>query len=246
MSDTIGGKVALILGAAGGIGAACARVLASRGALLALADIDDGKLSPVVDSVADSAAQVSRHHVDITDYGQVAATVDAVVDVFGRIDVLINCAGVMYLRPVVEVNVAEWNTMVELNLKGTMWAVAAALPVFLRLGGGHIVSLGSVHGRKVSPGSAAHSASKFGVNAFAEGLRAELAPYAIRVTTVNPGAVDTGMQNKSTGIERGRLDEIYRSAMPVDIIARAIAFAIEQPGETSINEIVVRSTSQRI
>lgn len=243
-SEGLDGKVVLILGAAGGIGSACARTLAARGAAIFLADINQEKLTAVADSLGVSGQRVRC--VDITVFDEVAAIVDAVVREFGRLDVLINCAGVMYIRPISEANVAEWNTTIDLNLKGTMWGVAAVLPVFLKQQSGHLVSLGSVHGLKLSPGSAAHSASKFGVNAFTEGLRAELAHSGIRVTTVNPGAVDTGIQSRTTGTDRGRIDEIYADAMPPEIIARAVEFAIEQPDTVSISELVVRPTAQLI
>ena len=242
--EGVDGKVVLILGAAGGIGSACARVLAARGAALFLADINREKLTAVADSTGVVSQRVRC--VDITVFDDVASTVDAVISEFNKLDVLINCAGVMYIRPIAEANVAEWNTMIDLNLKGTMWGIAAALPVFLEQKSGHVVSLGSVHGLKLSPGSAAHSASKFGVNAFTEGMRAELASSGIRVTTVNPGAVDTGLQSRTTGTDRERLREIYAHALPPDIIARAVEFAIDQPGSAAVNELVVRPTTQLI
>jgi NADP-dependent 3-hydroxy acid dehydrogenase YdfG len=247
MSDVgIRDKVVLILGAAGGIGSACARVLTARGALVALADVDEEGMTAVANSLEKIGCRVRSHVVDITDLDQVVVTVGGVVDEFGRLDVVINCAGVMYIRPLAELDVTEWNTTIDLNLKGTMWGVAAALPTFLRQGSGHFVSLGSVHGLKLSPGSAVHSASKFGVNAFTEGLRAELAEYGIRVSTVNPGAVDTGMQDKTTGAESERIREIYAHAISADNVGHAVAFAIEQPAEISVNELVIRPTAQLI
>jgi NADP-dependent 3-hydroxy acid dehydrogenase YdfG len=239
-------KVVLILGVAGGIGSACARGLAARGASVALADIDEEGMRLVADSVETFGSRASTHVVDITDLNQLVATVDSVVDEFGTLDVLINCAGVMYIKPLTELDVTEWNTTIDLNLKGTMWGVAAALPTFLKQRSGHFVSLGSVHGLKVSPGSAVHSASKFGVNAFTEGLRAELAEYGIRVSTVNPGAVDTGMHDKTTGPESERIRAIYANAMSADTVAQAIAFVIEQPDEISVNDLVIRPTAQLI
>ena len=140
---------------------------------------------------------------------------EAVVSEFGRLDVLINCAGVMYIRPISEVNIAEWNISIDLNLKGTMWGVAAALPVFLNQQSGHIISLGSVHGLKLSPGSAAHSASKFGVSAFTEGSArriSSLAASALRQWI--PVRSTTGIRSRTTGTDRERIDEIYADAMP--------------------------------
>ena len=245
MTDAIDGKVVLILGA-GGIGSACARALGTRGALLAVVDIDDNKLRALAKSFEALDLRMTSQVVDITVFEQIAACVTAVVEKFGRLDVLINAAGVMYIRPVIEANIDEWNTTIDLNLKGTLWGVAAALPAFLKQASGHIISLGSVHGLKVSPGGAVHSASKFGVNAFSEGLRAELAQHAIRVTLINPGAVDTGLQDKSTGVERERLREIYAHAMSPDVVARAVTFAVELPESVVVNELVIRPTTQQI
>ena len=245
MADAIDGKVVLILGA-GGIGSACARVLGARGALLSVVDIEDCRLSALAKSVETLNFHMTSHVVDITAFEQVAATVTAVIEEFGRLDVLINAAGVMYIRPVIEANVDEWNRTIDLNLKATLWGAAAVLPVFLKQEAGHIISIGSVHGLKVSPGGAVHSASKFGVNAFSEGLRVELAQHAIRVTVINPGAVDTGLQEKSAGADRERLREIYSHAMSPETVARAAAFAIELPAAVAVNELVIRPTAQQI
>jgi NADP-dependent 3-hydroxy acid dehydrogenase YdfG len=157
---------------------------------------------------------------------------------------MINSAGIMLIRPLVETNTDEWDTTIDLNVKAVLWGIAAALPVFQRQESGHFINLGSLHGLKVFlPGGAVHSGSKFAVRAISEGLRAEVGA-AIRVTTISPGAVDSGIQNKTTGPERPRLLEIYRQAIPTSAVARAIAFAIEQPAEVDINEIVLRPTAQ--
>lgn len=247
MSDNgIRDKVVLILGGAGGIGSACARVLSARGATIALADIDVDGMRVVAASVGAIGGQARSYVVDITQLDQVVAAVKSVVDEFGALDVMINCAGVMYIRPLVDLDVAEWTTTIDLNLKGTMWGVAAALPAFVQQQSGHFISLGSVHGLKVSRGSAVHSASKFGVNAFTEGVRGELSEYGIRVSTVNPGAVNTGMQDKTTGSESERIQAIYAHAMPAEAVARAVAFVIEQPAEVGVNDLVIRPTAQLI
>jgi NADP-dependent 3-hydroxy acid dehydrogenase YdfG len=151
----------------------------------------------------------------------------------------------MLIRPMAEVNTKEWETTIDLNLKGTLWGIAAALPVFLRQSFGHLINLGSVHGLKVfSPGGAVHSASKFAIRALSEGLRAEMTSSSIRVTSITPGAVDSGIQNKTTGTDSARILEIYKKAISPTAVARAIVFAIEQPHEVDINEIVVRPTAQ--
>lgn len=244
MSDTVADKVVVILGGAGGIGSAAARDLASKGAKIAIADIDAERATAVADDIVRSNGSARPYRVDVTDKDMVRAVIEQVVRDFGRIDVLINAAGVMFIKPVTEIDTGEWETTIDLNLKGTLWGVAAVLPLFQKQASGHIINLGSVHGLKLSPGSAVHSASKFAVRAFSEGLRAELADTAIRVTLVTPGAVDTGIQHKTTGPDRERLLEHYKKAIPASAVARAIAFAIEQPAAVDINEIVVRPTSQ--
>src|ERR1700754_3958197 len=246
MNEGIEGKVVLILGGAGGIGSAAARNLASRGAKVAVADIDRARRDTIVETIRNSGGSVRGYQVDVLNRAQVKTVVDAVVRDFGSLDVLINGAGIMLIRPLIEIATAEWETTIDLNVKGSLWGIAAVLPVFLAQQNGHIINLGSVHGLKVFPGGAVHSASKFAIRALTEGLRAELAGAPIRVTSVIPGAVDTGIQNKTTGTDSGRMLEIYKNAIPADAVARAIAFAIEQPADVAVNEIVVRPTAQLI
>jgi NADP-dependent 3-hydroxy acid dehydrogenase YdfG len=248
MSTAFREKIILITGGAGGIGSATARHLASEGATVVLADIDRVKLDAIIASMSAAGHRVRGYAIDVVDKAQVQATVDAVLAEFGRLDVLINSAGVMYIRPITEVDTTEWETTIDLNIKGTLWGIAAALPVFMAQNLGHVINLGSVHGLKVfSPGGAVHSGSKFAIRAISEGLRAELSgQYNIRVTTVTPGAVNSGIQNKTTGSDRERMLEIYKNAIPPRAVAEIIAFAIAQPDSIDLNEIVVRPTTQKI
>ena len=247
LSEAIAGKVVLILGGAGGIGSSAAEALAAKGARVALGDIDAVRMSSVVAAITASGGKAMAFTVDVTDKDQVRDTAEAVLSHFGALDVLINSAGVMLIRPMEEVNVAEWETTIDLNLKGTLWGIAAALPIFLKQRRGHIINLGSVHGLKVfSPGGAIHSASKFAIRALSEGLRAEMAGKGVRVTMITPGAVDTGIQNKTTGVDSARILEIYKSAISPASVARAIEFAIDQPENVDVNEIVVRPSAQAI
>jgi NADP-dependent 3-hydroxy acid dehydrogenase YdfG len=247
MADGIEGKVVLIMGGAGGIGSETAKTLVKAGARIAVADIDKEKLDTVIKSLSAANGDVKGYYVDVTDKEQVKSVVHEVASDFGTLDVLINSAGVMLIRPMVEVNVAEWEMTIDLNIKGTLWAIAAVLPIFLGQRRGHIINLGSVHGLKVfSPGGAVHSGSKFAIRAISEGLRSEMAGHPIRVTTVTPGAVNSGIQNKTTGADRARILEIYKNAISPTAVARAIAFAIEQPAEVDVNEIVIRPSAQVI
>jgi len=241
------GKVVLIAGGAGGIGSEAARDLAAHGARIALADIDATRMDAIVAEIATAGGDVRGYSVDVTDKEEMKALAEAVAKDFGRIDVLINAAGVMLIRPLTEIDTTEWETTIDLNVKGTLWGIAAVLPFFLAQESGHIITLGSVHGLKVfSPGGAVHSGSKFAIRAITEGLRAELASTPIRVTSITPGAVDTGIQNKTTGTDSARMLEIYKRAIPASAVARAIAFVIDQPDNVAINEIVVRPTTQAI
>jgi len=245
MREGIKGKVVLIVGGAGGIGSAAAKALAADGAIVAVADIDQNKSELLVQHIRAEGGEAKRYDVDVTRQEQIDLVVSTIVADFGKLDVLINSAGVMLIRPMAEVNTKEWETTIDLNLKGTLWGIAAALPVFLRQGFGHVINLGSMHGLKVfSPGGAVHSASKFAIRALSEGLRAEMASSSIRVTSITPGAVDSGIQNKTTGTDSARILEIYKKAISPIAVARAIVFAIEQPHEVDINEIVVRPTAQ--
>ncbi|AJK50290.1 SDR family oxidoreductase [Burkholderia plantarii] len=244
MNEGIKNKVILIIGGAGGIGAASARLLASRGARMAIADLHEGRLAAVVESIGEAGGDVKGYRVDATDKDQVRSMVDAVVADFGRLDVLVGCAGVMYIRPMAELNTDEWETTIDLNIKSVLWGIAAALPIFQAQQSGHFINMGSVAGVKVfSPGGAVHSGSKFAVRAISEGLRSEVGD-AIRVTTISPGAVDSGMQNKTTGTDSRRILELYRKAIPVSAVANAMAYVIEQPANVDVNEIVIRPTSQ--
>ena len=246
MSD-VKDKVVLIFGGAGGIGSATAQDLASKGAKIAVADINEAKAKYVARTIRNTGGDSRVYPVDVTMKEQVQATVATVAHDFGDVDAMINCAGIMFVRPLIEINTVEWETTVDLNIKGSLWAIAAVLPVFLRQQRGHIINLSSVHGLKVfSPGGAVHSASKYALRALSEGLRAELASTPIRSTLITPGAVDTGIQHKTTGSDSARMLEIYKNAIPPDAVARAITFAMEQPANVDINEIVVRPTSQAI
>lgn len=150
MSDGTAGKIVFILGGAGGIGSAAAETLAAKGARVAIGDIDAAKTASVVAAVTAAGGEAKGYEVDVTDKEQVRRAAEAVVGDFGGLDVLINSAGIMLIRPMEEVNVAEWETTIDLNLKGTLWGIAAVLPIFLKQGHGHVINLGSVHGLKVS------------------------------------------------------------------------------------------------
>jgi NADP-dependent 3-hydroxy acid dehydrogenase YdfG len=244
MSQGIENKVVLITGASTGIGAEVARRLAARGAKVAVAARRKEKLAEVVVGIEAVGGVARAYALDVTDKKQMESVVAAVVADFGRLDVLINNAGLMPIRPMAEVNTDEWDAMIDVNLKGTLYGIAAALPRFIAQGSGHIINLSSVAGIKVfAPGGTVYSGTKFAVRAISEGLRQEVGDK-IRVTSIEPGAVDSELKFNTSGTAKETVLDFYRQAIPADSVARAIAFAIEQPDDVDINEIVLRPTSQ--
>jgi NADP-dependent 3-hydroxy acid dehydrogenase YdfG len=244
MSKNIEGKIVLITGGSTGIGAEVARLLASRGARIAVAARRKDKLDEVVAGIVTDGGQARAYELDVTDKAQFGAVVAAVEQDFGRIDVLINNAGLMPIRPMAEVNTDEWDQMIDVNLKGTLYGIAAVLPRFLGQSSGHIINLSSVAGIKVfAPGGTVYSGTKFAVRAISEGLRQEVGEH-VRVTSIEPGAVDSELKHATTGTAQQTVLDFYKQAIPAAAIARAVAFAIEQPDDVDVNEIVIRPTRQ--
>ena len=244
MNDNIENKVVLITGGSTGIGAEVARLLASRGAKVAIAARRKDKLDEVVAGIEAAGGVAKAYSLDVTDKKQVEAVVAAAVADFGKLDVLINNAGLMPIRPMSEVNTDEWDAMIDVNLKGTLYGIAAVLPRFLAQQGGHIINLSSVAGIKVfAPGGTVYSGTKFAVSAITEGLRQEVGDQ-IRVTSIAPGAVDSDLKHSTSGTAAETVMDFYKQAIPAASVARAVAFAIEQPADVDINEIVLRPTRQ--
>jgi NADP-dependent 3-hydroxy acid dehydrogenase YdfG len=244
MSKGIEGKVVLITGGSTGIGAEVARLLAARGAKVAVAARRADKLDAVVAEITTEGGAARAYTLDVTDKHQVEAVVAAVVADFGRLDVLINNAGLMPIRPMSEVNTDEWDAMIDVNLKGTLYGIAAVLPRFLAQSSGHIINLSSVAGVKVfAPGGTVYSGTKFAVSAISEGLRQEVGDK-VRVTSIAPGAVDSDLKHSTCGTAKDTVLDFYKQAIPAASVARAIAFAIEQPDDVDVNEIVIRPTHQ--
>ena len=199
------------------------------------------------DFVADIAAAggtARSYALDVTDKSAVQSVVAAIIADFGRLDVLINNAGLMPIRPMAEVNTDEWDQMIDVNLKGTLYGIAAALPGFLEQGSGHIINLSSVAGIKVfAPGGTVYSGTKFAVSAISEGLRHEVGEK-VRVTSIEPGAVESDLKFTTSGTAAETVLDFYKQAIPAASVARAIAFAVEQPDDVDVNAIVIRPTAQ--
>jgi NADP-dependent 3-hydroxy acid dehydrogenase YdfG len=236
----IDGKVIAITGASSGIGEATAALLAERGAKLVLGARNSDRLDAVARRVSATAkvTDVSRRQ-DLVDLVALAT------DTYGRLDVLVSNAGIMPVSPFDELRVDDWEAMVDVNLKGVLFGIAAALPVFRRQGFGHFVNTASTAAFRVTPAQSVYAGTKMAVRAISEGLRQE-AGDNLRVTIISPGMTATNFADSITdpaakaGLEQRR-DEI---AMPPDAVARAIAFAIEQPPGVDVGEIVVRPTAQ--
>lgn len=245
VNEGIQDKVVLITGGSTGLGAETARLLAACGAKVAVAARRKDKLDEVVAGIETAGGTARAYTLDVTDKAQVEAVVANIVVDFGRLDVLVNNAGLMPIRPMSEVNTDEWDQMIDVNLKGVLYGIAAALPRFLAQESGHIINLSSVAGIKVfAPGGTVYSGTKFAVSAISEGLRQEVGDK-VRVTSIEPGAVDSDLKLGTSGTAKDTVLDFYRQAIPAASVARAIAFAIEQPAEVDVNAIVLRPTAQQ-
>lgn len=245
MSNNISGKVVIITGASSGLGEATARHLAEKGARVVLAARRKDKLDALVAELVAAGGQTVAYQTDVTSQDDVKALIQGAIDTFGRLDVLVNNAGLMAIAPLSEGRVDEWDRMIDINIKGLLYGVAAALPVFQQQNSGHFINIASVAGLKVfSPGGTVYSGTKFAVRAISEGLRHEVGGR-IRTTTIEPGAVDSELKfGSSHQASRDFVVDFYQQAIPAESVARAIAFAIEQPADVDINEIVLRPTVQ--
>lgn len=239
------GKVIAVTGASSGIGEAVARHFAKAGAAVMLGARRLHRLEAVADEIRRGGGRVALQRLDVTRREDAEAFVQEAVAQFGRLDVIVNNAGVMPLSPVADLKVEEWDRMVDVNLKGVLYGVAAALPVFLAQGSGHIVNVTSVADRRVVPTAAVYSATKYAVRAFSEGLRQEVGG-GIRVTVVAPGATASELANgiSDPELRRAAVEDYRRELIPAEAIARAIAYAVGQPPEVDVNELVVRPTAQ--
>jgi NADP-dependent 3-hydroxy acid dehydrogenase YdfG len=239
-------KVVIVTGASSGLGAATARRLADSGARLMLAARREDRLKTLTDEITQAGGKAAYRVTDVTDRAQVDALADAARSEYGRIDVLISNAGLMPLAPMDELKVDEWETMVDVNLKGVLYGVAAVLPTFRSQQSGHFINLSSVAGHKVMPGGTVYCATKFAVKALSEGLRME-SNGEIRVTNISPGAVDTELPDHISDKDAAEMaGELYQDAIDADAIARAIAYAIKQPEDVDVNEMIIRPTAQQM
>jgi NADP-dependent 3-hydroxy acid dehydrogenase YdfG len=244
--SVIQNKVVIITGASSGLGEATAKRLAASGAKLMLAARRKDRLKELVAEITESGGTATYRVTDVVDRAQVETLAQETLITYGRIDVLINNAGLMPLSPLDQVKVEEWEQMIDVNIKGVLYGIAAVLPIMRQQKSGHVINLSSVAGHKVFAGSAVYCATKYAVRAISEGLRLE-SNGEIRSTNISPGAVATELTTTISDQDTAaRMNEFYAIAIDADAIARAIAYAIEQPDDVDVNEMIIRPTRQEL
>jgi len=243
----LSGKAVAITGASSGIGEATALTLARAGASVALGARRKDRIDELAARIEDEGGTAVALEVDVSDEAAARGFVEAAHGRLGRLDTLVNNAGVMLLGPVEQADSEDWRTMVNVNLLGLMYCTHAALPIMLGQESGDIVNISSVAGRFARAGNAVYAATKFGVGAFSEGLRNEITERGVRVTLIEPGFVDTELQGHNTGEVLETLEamrENLRDPLRAQDIANGILYAVSQPPHVSINEVLIRPTRQ--
>jgi NADP-dependent 3-hydroxy acid dehydrogenase YdfG len=244
------GKVALITGASSGIGEATARACAGEGAKVVLVARRGDRLAELADEIEKGGGEALAVEADVSDHGKVEALVGQVKGQFGGLHILVNNAGVMLLGPVDGADVEQWRRMLDVNLLGLLYCTREAMPIIRESGGGDIVNVSSVAGRRATLGTAVYNMTKWGVTGFSEALRQEAMHSNIRVTCVEPGWVETELQGHNEdpavveGIEKAR-SRVAGEVLVAEDIANAILYVVTQPDRVNINEVMVRPIGER-
>jgi NADP-dependent 3-hydroxy acid dehydrogenase YdfG len=244
MTQGIKDKVVVITGASSGLGEAAARRLAKDGAKLVLGARRLDRLQALAKAL--SLAPEAAVQTDVSKYDEVKRLVDQAVKAHGRVDVMINNAGLMPQSLLQRLKIDEWDRMIDVNIKGVLYGIAAALPVMQAQKSGHIINVSSVAGHKVRPGGTIYSATKSAVRVISEGLRQEVKPYNIRTTIISPGAVESELPDSITDPDIGAaISKFYKeTAISAESFANMIVFAMSQPEDVDVNEILFRPTRQ--
>ena len=248
MSSNIEGKVVVITGASSGLGEATARHLAEQGAIVVLGARRIDRIEALAAEITAAGGKALAVQTDVTDAVQVQALADAAVNTFGRIDVMLNNAGLMPHSPLDRRKIDDWNREIDVNIKGVLYGIAAALPYMEQQKSGQIINVSSVAGHKVGVNNAVYAATKHAVRVISEGLRQEVKPYGLRTTIISPGAVATELVEGITepDVKEGIQGFYDATAISADSFARCVAFAISQPEDVDVNEILFRPTSQAL
>jgi NADP-dependent 3-hydroxy acid dehydrogenase YdfG len=243
---SIQNKVVLISGASSGIGEATARHLAAKGARVVLGARRIDRLEIIKQEITGNGGSAAVFSLDVTNADNFKAFAAFALQTFGSVDVMVNNAGVMPLSMLNQYKVNEWHQMIDVNIKGVLHGIAAALPHFEAKNSGQFINITSVGDRWVGPTSSVYSATKFAVRALSDGLRQEVSDK-IRVTVVAPGATESELANgiSDPDLRKAAVEQFRLNTLPAEAIARAVAFAIEQPVDVDVNELVVRPTAQK-
>ena len=246
MVENIQDKIVVITGASSGLGEAAARRLSREGATVVLGARRADRLESLVEDLRSAGGKAEAVTTDVAKAGDLTALIDAAVERYGRIDVLLNNAGLMPLAPFESLMVDEWNQMIDVNVKGVLHGIAAALPHMKRQKSGHVINVSSVYGHIVVPGAGVYCATKHAVRAISEGFRQEVKPYNIRTTVISPGATQTELLNHISDKEIAEQSRKFvgEVGVPADTFARMVSFAISQPDDVDVSEILFRPTAQ--
>ncbi len=239
-------SVTIITGASSGIGAATALKLAKAGTSIVLVSRADDKIGKVKQQIQDEGGKAEIFVADVTDIEQMKTMVDFAIEKFGRIDNLVNNAGLMLFSQWKDVAIDEWNAMIDTNIKGYLNAIAAVLPKMLEQKSGHIVNMGSVAGINIDVGAGIYHGTKFFVRAITESLRKEVSVHkGIKISLISPGVINTGWADKVTNKEGAEIAaELNKQAIEPEDIANAVLFAFDQPDNVNVNDIVISPTLQ--
>ncbi len=239
-------SVTIITGASSGIGAATALKLAKAGTSIVLVSRADDKIGKVKQQIQDGGGKAEIFVADVTDIEQMKTMVDFAIEKFGRIDNLVNNAGLMLFSQWKDVAIDEWNAMIDTNIKGYLNAIAAVLPKMLEQKSGHIVNMGSVAGINIDVGAGIYHGTKFFVRAITESLRKEVSVHkGIKISLISPGVINTGWADKVTNKEGAEIAaELNKHAIEPEDIANAVLFAFDQPDNVNVNDIVISPTLQ--
>jgi len=244
-SSELEGKVVVITGASSGIGEATALLLAERGAKVVLGARGSERLKALADRIVSAGGEVAYTRTDVKRREDLSNLVKLACERYGKLDALVNNAGIGPISALDDLRVDEWDEMIDINIKGVLYGIAATLPVFRKQGFGHFINTASTAGHTTVPNQSVYSATKFAVRAISEGLRQE-AGDKLRVTIISPGFVQTNLADSMTNpeVKAQIAGTMEKMAIPPDAIARAIVFAIEQPADVDVNEIIIRPTAQ--